>query len=62
MLMVAKATQTSVTARNRVGTRPRLSGGAKLRRFFASKPLSSFARLDSRGRLSPRGLRFLSIW
>src|SRR5690242_15791873 len=39
---------------NECGDSPRLSGGAKLRMLLDRKNLSSFARLDSRGRLSPR--------
>jgi len=39
---------------------PRLSGRPEVRRAIAAKTLSSFARLDSRRRLSPRGLLNLS--
>ena len=39
---------------------PRLSGRPEVRRAIAAKTLPSFARLDSRRRLSPRGLLNLS--
>ena len=49
--------------RTHVGTAaPRLSGGAKLRCPGPGIGLSSCARLDSRGRRSPRSLRQFQTW
>jgi hypothetical protein len=52
---MADRSLTSRSPRTVWGQPPRLSGGDKLRTLLSAKARSNFARLDSRGQLSPRG-------